>query len=194
MGVCHFFSHFLSTLRLLVKDARELAAWFKKTYPLWVNGNHEVEPVKDFEKGYFHIFSLKPTEFAMMEYNDTPVNILLCHGDFITRGESYARIFRRKKAGASKHKRFWLTVKNKLRKLKSKGRAKLSLKVRQRAEFYLNKYDCKELWIGHKHPGELTEIRFKGLKIVVFPQGITEYKGYTVMSDLHLYGCHGDLV
>ncbi len=168
-----------------IQDAKALERWFTEAY-IHLPGNHAVKPVFT-QKEYFRVIEYK-TSYGKI------VRVLLSHGDVITNGFEHAQKARFKKIGASKWKRWGITFKNKLRKLKSKGKTKLSNKQKQSAWTYMQMFDCNELWMGHKHPGELTEIDYGLAKIVVFPQGITDYMGFKIMADLHLYGCWGDLI
>lgn len=132
-----------------VPDAKQAMESIRKSSKHYCSGNHEL----DLDKStLYHKYE----------------NILFTHGDYLAWGKDRAEKYRSQNPG-----RGWLSRKSLklfylLRKLK---KINMSDSFKKRCALRAKSEGCSTIIMGHRHPGELINETYLGVKIIILPRG-----------------------
>lgn len=133
---------------------KEIASKVFKAEGIFIDGNHELCPIK------------KEESFVVRD------RILFLHGDLISWGLRRAQKWRTtKKMG--KGEVYWGLLKI-ARDFYPKHKDDLPNKKIDRAVKLAKEFNCHTMVVGHFHPRNLTVIKKDGVRIVVVPNGISK--------------------
>ncbi|VVB79037.1 Uncharacterised protein [uncultured archaeon] len=133
---------------------KEIASKVLKAGGIFIDGNHELLPIK------------KEESFVVRDH------VLFLHGDLVSWGFKRAQRWRAKKT-KGKGEIYWGLLKI-IREFYHGHKDNIRNKKIDRAVKLAKDFKCHTIVVGHFHPRNLTVIKKDGVRIIVVPNGITK--------------------